>query len=275
MKPFPYASRINAMKHFSYALLPLLALAYLPSLAFADDTTLDLGGAVMVRPAYTGSDDYHTNILPYIGFENLYGFDMRGLAITSDVIELGTGKGPGRWSLEAGPRVSFDFGRDSRDSVTLEGLDDIDPSLLLGGFTRATIGIIGFDLSVGQDVIGGHTGLVADASIGTRYPGKGWFVAPLLSVSWADQSFTQEVYGISEAQTATSALDQFDTDSGFHQVSASLLAGIDIDDDWSVTGLVSYREALGDYRDSPIIQAEDGSASGIFATVGIARRFSL
>ncbi len=275
MKPFPYASRINAMKHFSYALLPLLALAYLPSLAFADDTTLDLGGAVMVRPAYTGSDDYHTNILPYIGFENLYGFDMRGLAITSDVIELGTGKGPGRWSLEAGPRVSFDFGRDSSDSVTLEGLDDIDPSLLLGGFTRATIGIIGFDLSVGQDVIGGHTGLVADASIGTRYPGKGWFVAPLLSVSWADQSFTQEVYGISEAQTATSALDQFDTDSGFHQVSASLLAGIDIDDDWSVTGLVSYREALGDYRDSPIIQAEDGSASGIFATVGIARRFSL
>jgi outer membrane scaffolding protein for murein synthesis (MipA/OmpV family) len=274
MKPFRYASRINAMKHFSYALLPLLALAYLPSLAFADDTTLDLGGAVMVRPAYTGSDDYRTNILPYIGFENLYGFDMRGLAITSDVIELGTGKGPGRWSLEAGPRVSFDFGRDSRDSVTLEGLDDINPSLLLGGFTRATIGIIGFDLSVGQDVIGGHKGLVADASIGTRYPGKGWFVAPLVSVSWADQNFTQEIYGISEAQTATSALDQFDTDSGFHQVSASLLAGIDIDDDWSVTGLVSYREALGDYRDSPIIQAEDGSASGIFATVGIARRFS-
>lgn len=274
MKPIRHLHRIRTMKHTFPILGAFLATAGMPLAASADETSVDLGGAVLVRPAYTGSDEYRANLLPYIGFENLYGFDMRGLAISSDVIEVGTGKGPGKWSLEAGPRVSFDFGRDSKDSPTLDGLEDIDPSLLLGGFARGTFSIIGFDLSVGQDVIGGHGGLVADASIGTRYPGKGWFVSPLLTLSWADQNFTQEIYGISEAQTVTSALGQFDTKSGFHQVSASLLAGVDIDDEWSLTGLISYREALGDYRDSPIIQAQDGSASGVFATIGIARRFS-
>ncbi|GGX60061.1 hypothetical protein GCM10011309_07350 [Litorimonas cladophorae] len=278
MKPSTAFERNKHMKHLTHALLSALVISFAPISADAqtggDETTVDLGGAVLTRPAYVGSDQYQTNLLPYIGFENLYGFDMRGLAISSDVIEMGTGKGPGKWSLEAGPRVSFDFGRDSSDSPTLAGLDDIDSSLLLGGFTRATYGIIGFDLAVGQDVIGGHDGFVADASVGTRYPGQGWFVAPIVTLSWANQNFTQDIYGISQAQTATSALDQFNTKSGFHQVSATLLGGIDLDEDWSLTGLISYREALGDYRDSPIIQAEDGTAAGVFATVGIARRFN-
>lgn len=262
------------MKHFVAALLALAPLTLSPSVTAKDRTTVDLGGAVLTRPAYAGSDTYKTNILPFVGFENLYGLDMRGLAITSDVVELGTGKGPGKWSLEAGPRVSFDFGRDSSDSPTLEGLENIDPSVLLGGFSRMTIGIVGLDLSAGQDIIGGHKGFVADATVGTRYPGDGWFISPFLTLSWADRDYTQTTYGISAEQTETSSLLQFDTDSGFHQVSASLFGGVELDDQWSLTGLVSYREALGDYKDSPIILAEDGSKSGVFATVGIARRFS-
>lgn len=240
----------------------------------SDVTTLDLGGAVLVRPAYVGSDQYLTNLLPFIAFENLYGIDMRGLALSATVIEEGTGFGPGSWSFEAGPRVGFDFGRQSSDSPTLEGLENISPSLLLGGYARANFGVIGFDVTAGQDIIDGHGGFNADFSVGTRYPGDGWFIQPLLTLSWADKNFTQEIYGISADQSLTSILPQFDVDSGFHQASATLLAGFDVDENWSMTAIVSYREALGDYRDSPIILAEDGAASGVFATIGISRRFS-
>ncbi|WP_427450979.1 hypothetical protein [Litorimonas sp. WD9-15] len=58
----------------------------------------------------------------------------------------------------------------------MEGLDDIDSSAVLGGYVKSTIGIIGFDMSAGQDIIGDHDGFVTDLSVGTRYPGKGWYI---------------------------------------------------------------------------------------------------
>ncbi|WP_427454783.1 MipA/OmpV family protein [Litorimonas sp. WD9-15] len=76
-------------------------------------------------------------------------------------------------------------------------------------------------------------------------------------------------------QAAASNLSAFDVKSGFHQASVTVLGGVDIDVNWSLTGVISYREALGDYRDSPIMTAPDGSASGLFATLGITRRYNL
>lgn len=265
----------------TYKIFPILLLAFgLPLGAVANDKAesesyIDVGGAVLTRPDYVGSEDYQTNLLPYIGFQDLYGFDLSGLRLSRTFFEAGTGRGPGTWSLEAGPSLGFDFGRDSDDSPTLEGLADIDASALLGGYVRSTIGIIGFDISAAQDVIGGHDGFITDLSVGTRYPGKGWYVQPIATLSWGDSNYTQSIYGISWEQAEASNLSAFDTKSGFHQASVTLLGGVDIDENWSLTGVVSYREALGDYRDSPIITASDGSASGMFATLGIARRFDL
>ncbi len=265
------------MKPTCLAFLLSTAIALVAKPAGAEekkDSHIDVGGALLVRPAYVGSDQTQTNLLPYLGFENIYGVDMFGLALSADIFDIGTGQGPGKWSLRAGPRVSFDFGRDSNDSPTLEGLEDIGASALVGGYARSTISIIGVDVSAGQDVIGGHDGFVADLSVGTRYPGDGWYVQPILTLSWGDQNYTQAVYGIGADAATRSILSEFNTESGFHQASATLLSGITLDENWSLTAVMSYREALGDYRESPIIQAEDGSASGVFATLGISRRFS-
>jgi len=194
-------------------------------------------------------------VLPYLGIDNVYGFDLLGPALRYEVLDIGTGSGFGKWSVSAGPQASFDFGRDSDDSPTLTGLEDIDSSLLLGGYARTTLGPVGFDVTAGQDVIGGHDGFLADFSIGTRYPGKGWYLQPALTLSWADENYTQETYGITALQAQTSALGVFETSSGFH--------------------LFSYRETLGNFKDSPIITADDGSSSGIFTSVSISRRFVL
>ncbi len=242
-----------------------------------DDTLthIDVGGTVFLRSLYVGSDQTETTILPYVGVDNLFGaVDLLGPNLTVDFLDIGTGRGLGKWSVRAGPRAAFDFGRDSSDSPTLDGLEDIDSSLLVGGFVRSTYGGFGLDLAVGRDVIGGHDGLLADISIGTRYPGKGWYIQPALTLSWADENYTQATYGITPEQAQSSALGAFNTSSGFHQASANILAGFALTENWNVTGLLSYRETLGDFRDSPIILAEDGSTSGIFTSLSLSRRFS-
>ncbi len=266
------------MKYF-LPLLPALLLGTAPA-AIAQDapkeeqTHIDVGGTVLLRSLYVGSDQTETLILPYLGIENLYGIELLGPNLTADFIDIGTGQGFGKWSVRAGPRVSFDFGRDSDDSPTLEGLEDIDSSAVVGGFIRSTYSFLGFDLAAGKDVIGGHDGFVAEASIGTKYTGKGWYIQPAVTLNWGDNTYTQTVYGITPEQAQSSALGVFETSSGFHQASATLLGGFGLTENWNVTALFSYREALGEFRDSPIIQAEDGSTSGIFTSLSLSRRFS-
>ena len=239
-----------------------------------DLTHIDVGATVLLRPAYVGSDQTKVNILPYLGVENFHKIQILGPVARADIIDIGTGRGPGKWSLRAGPRVAFDFGRDSSDSETLDGLEDIDSSIVLGGFVRSTVGILGFDVSAGQDVIDGHGGFVVDASVGTKYTAKGWYIQPLVTLSWADENYTQTVYGITADQAQSSALGEFNTSSGFHQASAMLIGVFALSKDWHVTGTFGYREALGEFKDSPIILAEDGSASGITTSLSLSRRFS-
>lgn len=267
------------MKKLSIILLAATALSF-PSLTYAQDndedvSAIDIGGTVLLRQSYVGSDRTETNILPYLGLDNVYGFDLLGPTLKYQLFDVGTGRGFGKWSVRAGPRAAFDFGRDSDDSPTLDGLEDIDSSLLLGGYLRSSWGPVGFDIAAGQDVIGGHDGFLADFSLGTRYPGNGWYIQPAVTLSWADGNYAQTTYGITAEQALNSALGEFDSSSGFHQASATILGGFEINKDWNFTALFSYREALGDYRDSPIITAEDGSTSGIFTSLSISRRFNL
>jgi len=254
-----------------------------PGLALAndtnDETSFRAGGALLYSPEYAGSADYQLRVLPLISFDDIAGFELSGLSLAYPLIDIGTGQGPGTWSLKAGPRVAFDFGRDSEDSPTLTGFEDIGASLLAGGFLRANYGPVGLRVDAGQDVISGHDGFNADISLGTYLP-KGLLVdklaiQPALTLSWADQNYTQSIYGITAQQAAASGLPQYDLGGGFHRASASLLSWYELDDRWQINGIVSYREYIGDYRDSPILQAPDGTTSDVFMLLGISRKFTL
>jgi len=269
------------MKTISVAAIATITFS-LPSFAFAQDSgedlsAVDIGGTVLLRQSYIGSDQTEINVLPYLGLDSVYGFDLLGNVLKYELFDIGTGRGIGKWSLRAGPRAALDFGRDSEDSPTLDGLDDIDPSLLAGGFLRASFGPVGLDISAGQDVIGGHGGFLTDFTIGTRYSAEKWYVQPALTITWADENFTQETYGITAEQAllSTAGLSEFNISSGFHQVSGTLLGGYALNENWNVTALISYRESLGEFRDSPIITAEDGATGGIFTSLSLSRRFNL
>ncbi|GHB01413.1 hypothetical protein GCM10009069_25360 [Algimonas arctica] len=257
----------------------LTAVAF-PSAAFAsDDRNIRIGGTLLYTPEYAGSADYDLRVLPLISFDDIAGFELSGLSLAYPVIDIGTGQGPGNWSLKAGPRAAFDFGRDSADSPTLTGFEDISASLLAGGFLRATYGVLGLRIDAGQDVIDGHDGFNADISLGTYIPAgllvDKLAIQPALTLSWADERYTQTIYGVTAQQAAASGLPQYDLGNGFHRASVSLLGWYELDDRWQLNGIVSYREYIGDYRESPILQAPDGTTSDVFMLLGISRSFGL
>jgi len=261
------------------AFLTIAATTLAGSALAKDETVIRVGAAALYTPEYVGSDDYQLRALPLISFEDIGGFELSGLSLVYPLVDIGTGQGPGLWSLKAGPRAAFDFGRDSDDSPTLTGFEDIGASLLAGGFVRATYGPLGLRLDAGQDVIGGHEGFNADLSLGSYIPEGLLFdrlsIQPALTLSWADERYTQSIYGVTAQQAAASGLPQYDLGNGFHRASASLLGWYELDDRWQINAIVSYREYIGDYRDSPILQAPDGATSDVFMLMGISRSFGL
>ncbi|MEM9600661.1 MAG: MipA/OmpV family protein, partial [Pseudomonadota bacterium] len=112
-------------------------------------------------------------------------------------------------------------------------------------------------------------------SIGTFIPrgllGDKFALQPALTLSWADANHNQAIYGITPVEAAASGLPAYNLDRGFHQASATLLSWYDLDDRWQLNAIISYREYLGEYRDSPILQAPDGATNDVFMILGLSR----
>lgn len=234
-----------------------------------------VGVQTLLTSEHLGSAEDDISILPYLSVDDYKGIDIFGPSISYRAIETGTGVGLGKWSLRAGPIATYQTGRDSDDSDTLTGLDDIDGSLLLGGYARATFGPVGLRFDVGQDVIGGHDGVLANASIGTLLPIGKLNIQPSATVSWGSENFNQSFFGITPEQAAASGLDVNETESGIHSYSLSAVSWLELNDKYTVSLIGSHSWFTEEANNSPIILAEDGSDTGFFVSLGFSRKFTL
>ena len=240
-----------------------------------DEAIIYVGGQVLLSPEHLGSEDNEFSVLPYLSVDDYKGIDVFGPSISYRAIETGTGEGLGKWSLRAGPSATYQTGRDSDDSETLTGLEDIDGSLLLGGYARATFGPIGLRFDAGQDVIGGHDGLTANASIGTFLPLGALNIQPSATVNWGSASHNQSFFGITPEQAAISGLDVNDLSSGIYAYTLGVVTWVDVTDDYAVTLIGSHSWFTDEANNSPIIDAVDGSDTGFFISLSVSRRFTL
>lgn len=269
----------------SRLLLTLSVISSSASFAFAQSTsgavpsansaagTGYIGGSVFIGSEYLGSADEDVRPLPYLSFENIKGFDLFGTALSYRVIEGGTGQGLGKWSVRAGPSVSYQQGRDSQDSLNLTGFEDIGGSVVAGGYVRSTIGPVGLMLDVGKDIADGHGGVTANASIGTFYRSGPFAVQPSLTVSWGNERFNDSFFSVTGAQATSSPLTAYDAGSGIYNYSASLVSWIEFREHYALSLIGSYSWYTGGAENSPILNAEDGSRNGIFAAVSLSRKF--
>lgn len=276
------------MTHLRYSLMKSLTLAFSVALGLStqavaqdvsndsDDTGVAFVGALgALTSEYLGSAEEELRAFPYVSVQDYQGFDLSGTSLSYRAVETGTGQGLGKWSLRAGPNLTFQGGRDSDDSPTLTGLKDIDSSVLAGGYVRGTFGPIGLRLDAGHDIIGGHGGTVANASVGTFLPLGKLKILPSASVNWGSADHNQSFFGITQTQSSASGLAVNDLDSGIYGYSVNLVSWYELSDNYVVTAIGTHRWFVNDANDSPILMAEDGADTGLFFAFGIARKFNL
>lgn len=268
--------------HFSrFAVAAIIGSLYSINLANAqmpermvdeNDGTGYIGVTGLLMSEYLGSSEEDLQVLPYLSLDNVKGFDFFGTALTYRAVDVGTGQGLGKWSLRAGPRVAYAPGRESSDSPTLTGFEDIDGSLPVGGYAFGTLGPVGLRVDAGQDFIG-HEGLTVDASVGTAYTGKGFGFQPAVTVSWADNSHNDAFFGVNAAQSAGSGLGVYNPGAGVYSYALSALAWYEVKENYAVVVTGSYRWFTDEATSSPILRAPDGSDQGFFAGISLTRKF--
>jgi outer membrane scaffolding protein for murein synthesis (MipA/OmpV family) len=234
-----------------------------------------IGATTLLSSEYLGSADEDLRLIPYLSVSDFKGFSLFGPSLSYRALDVGTGQGLDKWSLRAGPSLSFEGGRDSDDSENLTGFDDVGSSVIAGGFVRATFGPVGLGFNAGQDVIGGHGGLTANASVGTFLPLGRLKIQPSASINWGSTDHARSFFGVTPEQSAASGLAEYNVDSGIYAYSVNVVSWYEVTDNYAITFIGSHRWFTGKASESPILLADDGSDTGVFVAVGFARKFTL
>lgn len=252
-------------------LLSTLALASLlpcANGALAQERSRDFAGIVGLGvssgPEFSGSDETLVEAFPIIDLvwrDRLF-FNQRGLGFYAL-----RNVGPGDLSL--GFAIGYDFDeRLAEDDARLSGLRDIEGGGLFSAFLEYDAGIADLELEINQ-------GLSSDGHEGARAIFAAEFSAPAgdrgqLSakpfIVWADDTYTQAIYGVSGSEAASSSFSNFDAGSGFERIGAELTASFSITERSGLFLGVEHSRLLGDANDSPI-SFDDGQtefSTGVF-----------
>ncbi len=238
-------------------MISLIAAIMATSPAFAQDTddgiTFRLGIGPKVSPEYFGAED--PTVTP-IGKFRLERLQLGGQSFGG---ENSTGLG-------FGGSVGFVRGRSSDDYSELEGLEDIDPSLELGGglrfrqpsydlFANLRYGVIGHETLMGE--IGGDVIYRPTEQLTLR-------AGPRLI--WGSDDYAQTYFGVSASESAASGFDAFDASGGILRQGVKAEATYQFNDDWGLIGTIRYDQLRDDAADSPITQSEDQLSGSIVLT---------
>ena len=236
-----------------------------------DDMSFELGAGAMVAPDYEGSNDYEIAPVPIveIGWR--------------DRIRLTTADGPGLFgtpyrtedfSFEIG--VIYDDGRDEDDNDALRGLGDLDVGAVAVGRFNYEFGPFEAGLELTRDLTGDRDGMTVTAELeyGIMLLEDQLHVGVTPYVTWANEDYMDNTFGISASQSASSALGlaQHDTGSGLKDAGLNLSLGYQITDNISAFGGVQYSRLLGDAADSPLVDGE-GSANQFGTYLGVSYRW--
>ncbi|MBW1849964.1 MAG: MipA/OmpV family protein [Deltaproteobacteria bacterium] len=208
-----------------------------------------------VSPDYEGSNDYELGVGPLISITWKDFVWFRGKSLGANLLRRGA------WV--AGPLLSKSSGRDEDDNDKLDGLDDIDGGLEVGGFVRYRKKPFRFDLNIRQDTGSGHEGALIEAGAGVRIPfDKPLFLA-VLHTTWASDDYMESFFGVSAKESTRSGLKEFDAESGIKDIGIKLTSGIRFRKNWRVGLSVQYKRLLGDASDSPIVDDKNQFVAGL------------
>jgi len=227
----------------------------------------ELGAAVVFMPDYEGSDDYENVTAPLLKLS----WQDRILVTTTD--------GPGiyarlpileNFSADIGVRYSED--RDERDNDVLAGLGDLKVGAVGVGKLSYKFGSVSTSVQLNYDLEGDRDGTIVklDANYRTKIMDEKVSVSAGLFMTWANDDYMSNVFGITSAQAASSkaGLSKFDAEAGIKDVGIKIMLSYDINETVSAVTFAEYSHLLGDAVDSPLVDSQ-GSESQALIGFGI------
>lgn len=236
----------------------VLALLCLPSLATAQDAgadgisfTLGLGG--QAKPEYFGADNTEFGPTGSFGFERL---QFGGLSAGGDKT----------YGLGFAPSFRIIGARSADDYEELEGLEDVDFTVELGGGLAFTAPDYEVFAKLRYGVIG-HESLVAEMGGDVFYrPTDQITLSAGPRVLWGSDDYAQTYFGVTDAEGLASSFDAFDAGAGIMSAGIAAEATYQFNDTWGVTGKIRYEQLRDDAANSPITQSDDQLRASLVVT---------
>ena len=241
-------------------LLLLLAAICLiaPAVQAAD---VSVGGGIGFAPDYEGSEDYKAVPVPVadIKFGNGMFMKLLGLNLRANLL-------PNKmWQL--GPVVNFRGAREDVENNAVDDMKDVDGTSELGVFGSFVYNKWFVSVEFMSDMGDGHDGWYSKLKGGYNWVvNESWVVSIGASATYADDDYMQTYFGVSTRDSRRSGLDRYDAEAGIKDVGVNLGANKIITQNWSVRGVVSYTQLLGDASDdSPVV--DEGNEGQRFIAV--------
>ncbi len=217
-----------------------------------------VGAGVAITPDYEGGDDYVVSPT-LLGRYNLEA--GRYVALVGGVDAARSG----RLVLNVVPNSSWEFGpalgvryeRKDPDNERVKRMDDIDFAIEAGGYIRYG-GTSWFTaLGLSADVSGTYGGYIADLQVGYKHKVTSDFgLTYTASLSYADDEYMEEYFGVDGSDAANSGLPLYDADGGFKDYGLGISVNYKFTNTWGLIAGFTYHRMLGDAEDSPIVGDE-------------------
>jgi len=236
--------------------------------------TTSVAAGIAFTPDYMGSDEYR--VLPIV----IARFELAGISFRTEGPGLAAelySNGP----LELGAFARWSGGRDDVEDNIVDLLDDVDNSILLGGYADLTVaqGVfserdqLSLGVDVGADVLGTYSGVAwnVSADYGVALSQRA-FLGLSASVSGYSNDHADTLFSVDAAGALASGLPVFEAEGGVSDIGVTGILNLAVSPEWSVTTVLGYSRLLGDYADSPIV-ALRGDENQLLAGFAIGRRF--
>jgi len=232
-----------------------------------------IGAGLIIAPSYVGDDSYQILAVPDIRVrykDKFFASVQEGVGYNVIHDE--------HWRV--GPLVRYDFGRDEdgdspfriggHKTDDLIGLGDVDGTAEVGAFVEYKLTPVTARLEVMHGA-GGHEGMLGKGTL--AYSGRMNLInAPVTysfgpEVKFADSKYHEAYFGIDAGQSASSGLQQYDTDAGIlsYGVNASVI--VPVTDTLSSVFFANYSVLGNEAADSPLVEqrgSEGQSSAGLF-----------
>ena len=233
-----------------------------------------VGVGVSAAPDYEGGDDY--TAAP--GLFGRYNFsEGRYLALVGGADAARSGRlvlnvvPTSGWEL--GPALGFRYERNDPDNERVNRMDDIDFAAEAGGFISYKSGAWFTTLGLMADISDTYGGYIGDLQIGYKQEVNSDFsLKYTASVSYADDEYMNEYFGVDSSDAASSGLPFYEADGGIKDYGLGLTANYKFSKTWGLIAGFNYYRLTGDAEDSPIVD-DEGDKNQYKGTLAVSYSF--